>query len=61
MDVKQMWLKESPTEVLERVLSQFNPDHEADKERFPLADRVHISGIGQVYFKDIHKELDARS
>lgn len=60
MDAKQKWLKEAPTEALERCLARVNPDHEADLENYPLADRVHITTVGQVFLKDIRKELRTR-
>lgn len=57
---KQAWLSEASTETLERCLARANPDHEVDLESYPLADRVHITGIGQVLLQDIRKELESR-
>lgn len=54
------WISEASTQTLQNVLRGRNLEHEAQPERYPLADRAQISGVGQVFHVDIQNELDAR-
>lgn len=58
---KRDWIEGSSTEVLQRVIAGSDPEHEADLASFPLADRVHISGLGEVYKEDIRAEIKRRA
>ena len=58
----QEWLAEAPNEVLQLILRTLSEQESADEpsEQYPLAGRVHMTGVGHVPTAAIRAELAGR-
>ncbi len=56
------WLAEAPNEVLQLILRTLSEQESADEpsEQYPLAGRVHMTGVGHVPTAAIRAELAGR-